>query len=82
VSKKLKKLSHLIGLGCVGLMLSATTPKAQTELREWLVHMHVKQIELLKIEWGQPGFCGEWDRDYNPTTRSCGRRGKLIQRRY
>jgi hypothetical protein len=74
--------SLVLGLGFGGLMLSATTPKTQMELREWLVHMHVKQVELLKIEWGQPGFCGEWDRDYNPTTRSCGRRGKLIQRRY
>lgn len=74
--------SLLLGLGLGGLMVSATTPKAQIELREWLVHMHIKQIELLKIEWGQPGFCGEWDRDYDPTTRSCGRRGKLIQRRY
>jgi len=38
------------------------------------------QIELLKIDWGQPGLCTEWDRDYDPKTRSCGRRGKLIER--
>jgi hypothetical protein len=43
--------------------------------------MHAKQIELLKIDWGQPGLCTEWDRDYESRTRSCGKRGKLTKRK-
>jgi len=40
--------------------------------RQWVAEMHIRQVELLKIEWGNPGFCSEWERDYNPKTLSCG----------
>ncbi len=68
-------------LGLSGLLSVSGSPESQTKLRIWLLEMHAKQIELLKIDWGQPGFCTEWDRDYNPRTRSCGRRGKLTERK-
>ena len=39
--------------------------------RAWVARMHHAQIEMLKIDWGNPGFCTEWERDYNPKTRRC-----------
>src|SRR5690606_26056462 len=56
--------------------------RAPQELRIWLLEMHAKQIDLLKIDWGQAGLCTEWDRDYDANTRSCGWRGKLTDRRF
>jgi len=67
-------LSSFIGL--------SNSQSAQQKLRDWALEMHAAQIELLKIDWGQPGFCTEWDRDYDPKSRSCGKRGKRIERRY
>jgi hypothetical protein len=67
-------LSSFIGL--------SNSQSGQQKLREWALEMHAAQIELLKIDWGQPGFCTEWDRDYDPKSRSCGKKGKLIERRY
>lgn len=68
-------------LGVSGLLGVSSSTESQTKLRIWLLEMHAKQIDLLKIEWGQPGLCNEWDRDYDAKTRSCGRRGKLTERR-
>lgn len=53
----------------------------QQKLREWLLYMHAEQVKLLKINWGNPGLCTEWDRDFHRATNTCGRRGKLIQRK-
>lgn len=66
-------LSSFIGL--------SHSDSGQQKLREWLLYMHAEQVKLLKIDWGQPGFCTEWDRDYDPKSRSCGKRRKLIERR-
>lgn len=33
--------------------------------------MQAMQIELLKIEWGESGFCTEWNRDYDRMRRKC-----------
>jgi hypothetical protein len=68
-------------LGLSGLLGVSGSPVSQAKLRVWLLEMHAKQIELLKIDWGQPGLCTEWDRDFDSRTRSCGRRGKLTERR-
>ena len=32
---------------------------------------HHAQVELLKIDWGNPGFCTEWDRCLDRTTGRC-----------
>ncbi len=56
--------------------------QAPQNLRIWLLEMHAQQIELLKIDWGQPGLCTKWDRDYDTKSESCGRRGKLSQRKH
>lgn len=71
----------LQALGFSGLVGLASSPENQTSLRIWLLEVHAKQVELLKVDWGQPGLCTEWDRDYDAKTRSCGRRGKLIERK-
>jgi len=52
------------------------------ELTYRVLRMHEAQVDLLRVDWGQPGFCREWERDYNAKTRSCGRRGEFIERRY
>ncbi len=39
--------------------------------RKWMLEMHRRQIELLKIDWGNPGFCTEWEQSYNAETSSC-----------
>jgi hypothetical protein len=62
----------------IGLSNSET---GQQKLREWLPYMHAKQVKLLKINWGNPGLCTEWDRDFHKASNSCGRRGKLTQRK-
>ena len=69
-------------LGIAGFLGANTVPELPKDLHHWLLEMHAAQIELLKIDWGQPGFCTEWDRDYNARTRSCGGRARLIERRY
>lgn len=71
-----------MGLAGGGVALNASSFDAQKCLRTWLIQMHKNQMDMLKIDWGQPGFCGEFDRDYDPRTHSCGERGKRIQRRY
>jgi len=68
-------------LGFAGVLGAWTSPDLPKKMHHWLLEMHKAQIELLKIDWGQPGFCTEWDRNYDTETHSCGRRGKLIQRR-
>ncbi len=72
----------LSAFGFAGLLGATSSPDLPNNMHQWLLEMHAAQIELLKIDWGQPGFCTEWDRDYNPSTRSCGKRGKLMERRY
>lgn len=77
------KSKQLLGaLGISSFLGFASSPESQTNLKDWILEMHAAQIELLKIDWGQPGFCTEWDRDYDHKTRSCGKRRKLIERRY
>jgi hypothetical protein len=65
--------------GAIGL---SNSESGQKQIREWLIYMHAEQVKLLKINWGNPGLCTEWDRGYNTLTRSCGRRGKLVERSY
>ena len=72
----------IIALGFTGLLGTAVSPELPDDMRRWILEMHKAQVELLKIDWGQPGFCTEWDRDYNPKTHSCGRRGKLVERHF
>ena len=72
----------ITALTIAGFLGVKTPVEAPKDMRKWLLEMHAAQVELLKIDWGQPGFCTEWDRDYNPKNRSCGKRGKLIERRY
>jgi len=57
-----------------------TAPKADKELRDLLVEAHRAQIAMLRIDWGQPGFCTEWDKDFEQDTQACGKRGRRIQR--
>jgi len=40
-------------------------------LREWVLEMHRVQVELLKIDWGNPRFCTEWDRGFDRKTGKC-----------
>ena len=72
----------LSAFGFAGLLGGFFNPDLPDNMHRWLLEMHAAQIELLKIDWGQPGFCTEWDRDYNPRTRSCRRRAKLVERHY
>jgi len=67
-------------LGFAGFLGAGVSPDLPNDMHKWLLEMHKAQIELLKIDWGQPGFCTEWDRDYDPSSRSCGKRGRLIKR--
>ena len=69
-------------LGFAGFLGVNVSPDLPKDMRQWLIEMHAAQVELLKIDWGQPGFCTEWDRDYDASTRSCGKRGKLTERRH
>jgi hypothetical protein len=69
-------------LGFAGLLGASAAPELPKDMHHWLIEMHSAQVDLLKINWGQPGFCTEWDRDYKSRTRSCGRRGKLLERHY
>ena len=68
----------ITALGLAGFF-ATEIPK---NMHQWLLEMHRAQIELLKIDWGQPGFCTEWDRDYDSNSRSCGKRGKLTKRHF
>ena len=72
----------ITALSIAGFLGVKTSVEAPKDMRKWLLEMHAAQVELLKIDWGQPGFCTEWDRDYNPRKGSCGKRGKLTERRY
>ena len=74
--------SLIIAVGFTGLLGKAVSPDLPKDMRRWLLEMHMAQVEMLKINWGQPGFCTEWDRDYSSTTRSCGKRARLIERHY
>jgi len=56
--------------GAIGL---SNSESGQKQLREWLIYMHAEQVKLLKINWGNPGLCTEWDRHYDSRTRSCRR---------
>jgi len=71
----------IIALGFIGFLGTKVSPELPKDMRRWILEMHLAQVELLKIEWGQPGFCTEWDSDYSAATRSCGKRGRIIQRR-
>lgn len=72
--------TFVTSLGFAGLLGASVSPNLPKDMHQWLLEMHKAQVELLKIEWGQPGFCTEWDRDFNKTTRSCGKRGRLTER--
>ena len=69
-------------LGFAGFLGAGVSPELPKDMHRWLLEMHAAQTELLKIDWGQPGFCTEWDRDFNSKTRSCGSRGILTRRRH
>lgn len=75
-------VSNWMPLSASGIALTGALTLEPNEIHSQLAKAHAAQIELLKIDWGQPGFCTEWDRDYNSRSRSCGKRGKLIERRY
>lgn len=70
-----------MALGFAGFLGANVSPETSKSMHKWLLEMHTAQIELLKIDWGQPGLCTEWDRDFDKDTRSCGKRGRLIQRK-
>jgi hypothetical protein len=74
--------TFVTSLGFAGFLGAAVSPELPKNMRQWLLEMHAAQIELLKIDWGQPGFCTEWDRDFDRRTHSCGGRGKTLRRRY
>ncbi len=74
-------VKHFItALGFAGLIGGSVSPELPKNIHLWLLEMHKAQIELLKIDWGNPGFCTEWDRDYDSKSRTCGKRRKLIER--
>lgn len=68
-------------LGFARFLGASVSPEIPKNMHRWLLEMHAAQIELLKIDWGQPGFCTKWDRDYDKSTRSCAKRAKLTRRR-
>ncbi len=77
-------MSRRISLG-LGFLIGIASgqgfiQKSPDELVSWVRRIYFDQIKLLKIEWGNPGFCTEWDRDYDAQTKSCGRRRKFIKR--
>jgi len=55
-----KPLRYALLLAGVGTYFGESEIRlAPQDLRIWLLEMHAKQIELLKIDWGQPGLCTE-----------------------
>jgi len=82
MTKNIRVKNLISALGFAGFFGAAFSPELPKDMRHWLLEMHAAQIELLKIDWGQSGFCTEWDRDFNSQTNSCGKRGKSIKRRY
>ncbi|MBP7843517.1 MAG: hypothetical protein KA116_01760 [Proteobacteria bacterium] len=75
-----KQIITLIFL--VSVLSGVALPSLPNEMHAWILKMQKAQIELLKIDWGQPELCTERDRDYNDSTRLCGKRRKLTERRY
>lgn len=82
MSNNLQSKLIISALGFAGFLGVDVSPDLPKDMRQWILEMHAAQIELLKIDWGQPGFCTEWDRDYNSQTSSCGKRGGTIKRHY
>ena len=76
----MKPTSIIIALGFAGAFGTDVSSELQKDIRQWILEMHASQIELLKIDWGQPGFCTEWDRDYSRVSGSCGRHRKHLKR--
>lgn len=68
-------------LSFAGLVGVSEPETLQKQLHEWLIFMHKEQVKLLKINWGNPGLCTEWDRNYDPKTRACGGKRKLTERK-
>ncbi len=75
------KTKLLMTLGFTGLLGAGSSTDLPKDMRRWLLEMHTAQIELLKIDWGNPGPCTEWDHDFHKASNSCGRRGKRTQRK-
>lgn len=67
----------LLFAGLSGLFGGVEIRRTPEELRRWILKMHKDQIELLKMDWGNPGFCTKWDWDYRSQTRSCRKEGNL-----
>ena len=82
MSNSLQSKLIISALGFAGFLGVNVSPDLPKNMRQWLLEMHAAQIQLLKIDWGQPGFCTEWDRDYEKRSDACGKRGVLIRRRY
>lgn len=53
----------LLLAGVSGVFGGAEVRRTPEELRRWILKMHRAQVELLKMDWGNPGFCTEWDND-------------------
>jgi hypothetical protein len=51
-------------------------------IRAALLEMHLRQVELLKVDWGTPVLCTKWSLGYDPKTHTCGQRGKLFRRSF
>ncbi len=66
--------------GLSGLLGIAQLPETKQQVHLSLMRLHLEQVKLLKIQFGQPGLCTEWDRDYHAPSKSCGKRGKLTKR--
>ena len=65
-----------------GVFEVAEKYEAPRNLRRWVLEMHRAQIELLKMDWGNPGFSPLRDSHHAPDTQSCGKRSKLLKRKY
>jgi len=82
MSTKLKSKLIISALGFAGLFGAGVSPELPKDMHRWLLEMHAAQIDLLKIKWGQPGICTEWDSDFSSRTQSCGTRGQTLKRKY
>lgn len=73
----MKLFRNLFFLSVLGGALSSVSldglSLSREGLRLWLLEMHLRQSELLKIDWGDTGLCTEWSRGYDPKTKMCGK---------
>lgn len=67
-----------LGLIGLGILFGSGEVKIPTvDFHAWLISFHKAQVELLRIDWGDPGLCTEYSRSFNPKTKSCSGGRKL-----